>query len=112
MVENKTNDELESNVTHFKNQVDSLKKEIKDLEDKVEELEDIVDELNKDILDFEDKVEELEGLKNEDDNLLHSEWKKGVFNEFKDSYTYFEFDFLMKNGRKFLNENIGNFWHS
>jgi predicted nucleic acid-binding Zn-ribbon protein len=109
----KINETLEDEITNLKTEVKNLEDVITELEDEKDELEDEKDEL-------EDEKDELEKIKTKlenevydlrlsDDGSFHSQLRRDFFHEYSHLYTPWELEFLLINGKKFLNENIGNF---
>jgi predicted nucleic acid-binding Zn-ribbon protein len=77
-----------------------------DCEDEIYDLEEQVEELEEEVNDLEKKVDELESqLMEFETNSLDDEYKFKYFNEYKDNFTPWELEVLLKNGRQFLNEN-------
>jgi hypothetical protein len=72
------------------------------LENKVEKLERHVDDLES----------EIEDLKIERGGTLEDEYKIQAFEEYRNQFTSWELEELLKNGRKYLNENTNNLGHS
>jgi hypothetical protein len=74
-----------------------------DLRDEVCDLENEVDKLEYKVSDLEDEIDELK-LTNLGTSL-NDEYKREFIREYYDNYTPWELEHLLKNGRKFLNEN-------
>ena len=102
----KINETLEDEITNLKTEVKNLEDVITELEDEKDELEDEKDELEK----IKTKLEnEVYDLRLSDDGSFHSQLRRDFFHEYSHLYTPWELEFLLINGKKFLNENIGNF---
>jgi len=109
LMECNTDDEI---VEHFEDNKDDVyeklggdppdEDEIWDLENKVEKLEHHVDDLES----------EIEDLKIERGGTLEDEYKIQAFEEYRNQFTSWELEELLKNGRKYLNENTNNLGHS
>jgi hypothetical protein len=69
--------------------------EIWDLERKIETLERENEELSY----------SLEEIEIEDGPLLDDEYKRNFFNEYRNQYSPWELEHILKNGKQFLNEN-------
>jgi predicted nucleic acid-binding Zn-ribbon protein len=77
-----------------------------DCEDEIYDLEEQVEELEEEVSDLQTEVDELESqLMAYETNSLDDEYKFKYFNEYKDNFTPWELEVLLKNGRQFLNEN-------
>jgi septal ring factor EnvC (AmiA/AmiB activator) len=76
-----------------------LESDIEDLEDKISELENENEELQQEIEDLKTKY----GLQ---ENTLIEEYKTQYFCEYKNNYTAWEIEELLKNGKIFLNRQF------
>ena len=76
-----------------------LESDIEDLEDKISELENENEELQQEIEDLKTKY----GLQ---ENTLIEEYKNQYFCEYKNNYTAWEIEELLKNGKIFLNRQF------
>ena len=77
-----------------------------DCEDEIYDLEEQVEELEEEVSDLQTEVDKLESqLMAYETNSLDDEYKFKYFNEYKDNFTPWELEVLLKNGRQFLNEN-------
>jgi chromosome segregation ATPase len=75
-------------------------------EDEIYDLEQEIEELKETIKDLEKEVDDLESqLMAYEINSLDDEYKFKYFNEHKDTFTPWELETLLKNGKQFLNEN-------
>jgi uncharacterized coiled-coil DUF342 family protein len=75
-------------------------------EHKIFELEEEVEGLRETINDLEKELDELESqLMAYETNSLDDEYKFKYFKEYKDTFTPWELEILLKNGKQFLNEN-------
>jgi predicted nucleic acid-binding Zn-ribbon protein len=77
-----------------------------DCEDEIYDLEEQVEELEEEVSDLQTEVDKLESqLMAYETNSLDDEYKFKYFNEYKDNFTPWELEVLLKNGKQFLNEN-------
>ena len=77
-----------------------------DCEDEIYDLEEQVEELEEEVSDLQTEVDELESqIMAYETNSLDDEYKFKYFNEYKDNFTPWELEVLLKNGKQFLNEN-------
>ena len=77
-----------------------------DENEEIEYLEQKVEGIEKQVEDLQTEVDKLESqLMVYETNSLDDEYKFKYFNEYKDNFTPWELEVLLKNGRQFLNEN-------
>lgn len=105
IIKSETEDEL---ITHLRQQKDEVyenlggdvpdKYEIWDMERKIDRLEAQIDDLEW----------ELESVRVYVGDSLNDEYKVRAFDEYRNEYSPWELEELLKNGRKYLNENTNN----
>lgn len=99
-------------VEHFENHKDDIYErlggEVPD-EDEIWELENENEKLERHVSNLECEIEELKGERGE---TLEEEYKFKAFEEYRNHFTSWELEELLKNGRKYLNENTNNLGYS
>ena len=78
-------------------------------EDDIDELKDEVEGLKTDVSNFESELEELKERFGVDEysaeaQTVYGDYKLEHFFKYKDNYTWYEFEELLKNGKQFLNK--------
>lgn len=88
----KENEKLKYQLEMCSGKIFRLESEVENLEIDVEKFSEENDELENQLIEFET-------------NSLDDEYKFEFFNEYKDTFTPWELETLLKNGKQFLNEN-------
>lgn len=106
VIKSETEDDL---ITHLRQQKDDVYEKLGgDIPDEYEiwDMEREIDRLNAHVEDLEC---ELEDVRIDVGNSLNEEYKVRAFDEYRNEYSPWELEELLKNGKKYLNENTNNF---
>ena len=109
IIKSETENEL---IIHLRQQKDDVYEKLGgELSDKYKiwDMEREIDRLNAHVEDLEC---ELEDVRIDVGNSLNEEYKVRAFDEYRNEYSPWELEELLKNGRKYLNENTNNLGHS